>query len=314
MKFIKKNIIAIFSITLLVSYTIFGIFWYYKYYNPRGGKISYEVFCLNFEDMSKESQEFYKKHEEEIKNYHAKSCEENSKYEHLTDDTYTIFYQILVCYDMTYPLIYIMPIFLIIPAIWQAQKKISNNYAKNYLTRSNYKSYIKEIKKSVYKYAWILPVYLIIIFFVSYMISGHFDYSYAVDHSIATYSLDKLQMGGFFIAGLIINVFFHSLFYCNLALICVRRNKNIIVTLLETILLWYGIEIISELIAGLLIYIGVLKPEISLIFSFLNIYNLNETPNIIYVILMGICLFILSSIVVKILYKNKEKNIICWEK
>lgn len=298
MNFIKKNIIAIISILFLIGYTVFGMVQYYKTYDRFGTQKIYEK-CLS-------DSEFY--------SVHMKGCNELSGYEHLTDDTYTIFYQVFRVYDSTVPLVYILPLFMIIPAIWQVQKEISSNHAKNYLTRNNYKSYFKQMIKKVYKNAWILPVYCIIIFIASYIFSGHFDYQYNVDHSMATYSIEKLKMGGIFFIGFIINIFIHSLCYGNLALICARKNKNIILTVLETFLLWYAIELISEVIGGILVIIRVIKPEYSLLFSLINIYSLDDTPSIIFVIIFGLLCFIVSSMILKKVYKDKEKNIICWER
>lgn len=305
MKLIRKNIPAIISVIFLTGYTIFGMILYYKEYNRYNYLQSYEQ-CLSDHPIYTPDHPFY--------NTYKASCDDMAQYEHLTDDTYTIFYQVFKVYDPTMPLVYIMPLFVIIPAIWQTQKEISSNYARNYLTRNNYKSYFKRMVKNVYKNAWILPVYCLIIFIVSYIFSGHFDYSFAVDHSIATYSLDKLQQGGLFFVGFIINILIHSLFYSNLALICARKNKNVILTILETFLLWYGIVLAVEIMGGILVRIGVIKPEYSLIFALINIYSLDETPNIIFVIIFGLICFAISSIVLRKVYKNKEKNIICWER
>lgn len=304
MKFIKKNIIAIICITFLTGYTIFGIFQYYKVHDRYGYQKSYER-CLSDSEFYLDS-EFYQ--------IWSESCDDLANYEHLSPDTYTIFYDVFRTYDPTMPLVYIMPLFMIIPAIWQVQKEISSNYAKNYLTRNNYRSYLKKMMTSVYKHAWILPAYCIMIFIVAYMLSGHFDYSFIVDHSLATYGVDKLQLGGIFFIGFLINIFIHSLFYGNLALICVRKNKNVILTVLETILLWYGITLFLEIIGGILVHAGVLNPEQALVFALMNIYSLDQTPNIIFIIIFGLSLFIISSVILRKVYKNKEKSIICWER
>lgn len=298
MKFIKKNIIAIICLTFLTGYTIFGMIQYYKVFDRYGYSKSYER-CLS-------DSEFYQERSE--------SCDDLGNYEHLSDDTYTIFYQVFRIYDPTMPLVYIIPLFMIIPAIWQVQKEINSNYAKNYLTRSNYKSYFKKMRKSIYKHAWILPTYCIVIFIAAYIFSGHFDYSFNVDHSIATYGIDKLQLGGIFFIGFLINIFIHSLFYGNLALICARKNKNVVLTILETFLLWYAIVLIVEIIGGILVQTGILNSEHALVFALINIYSLDQTPNIIFIIIFGLSLFIISSIILKKVYENKEKSIICWER
>lgn len=298
MKFIKKNIVSIIVFLFLVIWATFSTINYYKKYDPNISEKFYNS-CLD-------DKEFYNKYQD--------SCESLKKYEHLNDDTYMSMYTILNLNELMSPIIYIMPVFIMIAAIWNNQKEINSNYLKNYLTRKNYKDYLKRFFKSSYKCFWILPCYIIYIFIMSYVISGHFDYTHAVDSSVATYEIQYLKMGILFIVLMVLNLAIHSLFYANLVMICAKKNKNIVLTILEAYMLWLGIEIIGEVVNSDLVKYGILNIKYSAIFNVMDLYSLFSKGNMWLTLLISSIYFIISAIITFIIYRNREKTFIDFEK
>ena len=241
-------------------------------------------------------------------------CDKLPDYEHVCiSDTPTILYT-LINGSVFGIIVYFGPLFVIIPAMWNVQKEVNSNFSKLYLTRKNYKSYIKRMLKEVYKNIWILPTIILYLFICAYMLSGHFDYHFSYDSSYATYEIQYLKNFGVFFICYIMNFLGQSILYINLGLISLRKSKNIIITILEAYLLFIGIEIFLEVFLNNFILYRIFGINLFGFLNILDIYTFSYTIGLIPYLSLSFTIVLLSFIVLKLLYKNKEKTFIEWEK
>ena len=153
---------------------------------------------------------------------------------------------------------------------------------------------------------------LIILFVFSYLYSGHFNYTYLIN-SGGYYSFYVDANPIIFIILYILCIFLFFIFFTNLGLIVVRKNHNIIVVIIESFLLFIVVDIILELLLGVIIS-NILFNGFSSRFNIVNILNIGYAQNVFEMLLLPISLVIISFILVIIIYKKKEKFIIDCEK
>lgn len=302
MKIIKKNKLSIIFFLLLIIWITIAAISFYKKYDPKASEKINER-CLN--DV-----EFY--------NDSKPICDDlkqlKDEYGSLSDDTYMTMFTIFRLNNSPMPIIFIMPIFIMFISIWDNQKEINSNHLKNYLTRKSYKQYLKKFFKSAYKVFWILPCYVFYVFLLSYIISGHFNYGLSAGTGLATYGIQYLKLGILFVVLMALNVAIHSLIYANLSMICAKKNKNILLTLLESYILWIVIEIVGEVVNSDLIKFGILDIKYSSIFNIVDLYSYFSRGNIWLTLLISLGYFLISLVIAILVYKNKEKTMVCFEK
>ena len=105
-----------------------------------------------------------------------------------------------------------------------------------------------------------------------------------------------------------------SILYINLGLISLRKSKNIIITILEAYLLFIGIEIFLEVFLNNFILYSIFGINLFGFLNILDIYTFSYTIGLIPYLSLSFTIVLLSFIVLKLLYKNKEKTFIEWEK
>ncbi len=275
----------------------------FEYAENRKSQVEY---CYDSYNQCSNNEEYYNT----FKDY----CDKLPEYEHVCiSDTQTILYTLINGSHFSI-IVYFGPLFVLIPAMWNVQKEINSNFSKLYLTRKNYKSYLKRIMKEVYKNIWIIPTIILYLFVCSYMLSGHFDYHFSYDSSYATYEIQYLKNFGIFFVCYIMNFLVQSILYINLGLICLRKSKNIIITILETYLLFIGIEIFLEIFINEFILYNIFGINLFGFLNILDIYTFSYTIGLIPYLALSFTITLLSLIAVKILYKNKEKTFIEWER
>lgn len=203
--------------------------------------------------------------------------------------------------------------FVIIPAIWEFHKELKTGFIKNILTRMEYKSYMLKKLVAAYKYAFILPIYLIFLFLVSYLISGHFNLNNTLKYNpgslfIEDYFLSNLPV---FLLFYIANLFLHSIFWINLSFIIAKKSNHIITTIVLTFLTYLTLEISFQVFVGPMPYLifGVLKDFVSYIMMF-NIWHYDNVYNLPLKLSFTLFLIIITLFIIKKIYKNKEGVII----
>jgi len=231
-------------------------------------------------------------------------------------DTLTIFFDLIGRYSLNY-LQLIAPIFVVAVAIWNFHKELKSGFFKNILTRIEYKRYIMKRVIYSYRFSFILPMFLLYIFLLAYILSGHFN----IEETMRTYPdtlfIDEkfLPILSTFLFVYIFNLVLHSIFWINIGYILTKKSRNIIVTLTALILVYIAIFIIAEVLIGGLIFSHIF--HIRSIANYLNLANIwvyEGVDTLFLMLLYGFILALSSFFIVAKLYKNKEGVIVENEK
>lgn len=222
-------------------------------------------------------------------------------------DTLTTFNEILN--DSEYSFIYFLavPFLIIMSSMYEISKRFKSGEIKNRLTRESYNNYIKDVFKSSYKSILLWPLITIYVLVFSYIISGTFE----VSAETIAFTKEILSHPALFIFSYLLNTILMSIFYINIGLILVPENRNYLVTVIETIMVYYGITLTNTFF----IISFVLKDfkDSEKYFDFFDMYTYNDRELIPFNLLcLGVSL--ISSLLVYLKYKNKEKIIIKLEK
>lgn len=222
-------------------------------------------------------------------------------------DTLTTFNEIIN--DSEYSFIYFLavPFLIIMSSMYEISKRFKSGEIKNRLTRESYNNYIKDVFKSSYKSILLWPLITMYVLVFSYIISGTFE----VSAETIAFTKEILSHPALFIFSYLLNTILMSIFYINIGLILVPENRNYLVTVIETIMVYYGITLTNTFF----IISFVLKDfkDSEKYFDFFDMYTYNDRELIPFNLLcLGVSL--ISSLLVYLKYKNKEKIIIKLEK
>lgn len=222
-------------------------------------------------------------------------------------DTLTTFNEILN--DSEYSFIYFLavPFLIIMSSMYEISKRFKSGEIKNRLTRESYNNYIKDVFKSSYKSVILWPLITIYVLVFSYMISGTFE----VSAETIAFTKEILSHPALFIFSYLLNTILMSIFYINIGLILVPENRNYLVTVIETIMVYYGITLTNTFF----IISFVLKDfkDSEKYLDFFDMYTYNDRELIPFNLLcLGVSL--ISLLLVYLKYKNKEKILIKLEK
>lgn len=232
-------------------------------------------------------------------------------------DTFTIFFQLLINSNLS--LIQLLgPIIVIILASYSFSREYNTGFFKNIIQRMSYKNYLKSIILRTYKYIWILPIFLIIIFIFSFLISGHFNVDLTLSYWPEYYipiSIMAIKNIFPFMIIFILNVIFNSIFYANIALITIKKSNNYIISVISSYLIFIFCDIFLEVLVGILILEKILHISgASNLFSLFNYLVYEGIPNIYLYTIYCFTLVIVSLVVVICVYHNKEEVIMKSEK
>lgn len=260
----------------------------------------------------------YKIYKDDIKNYNliVDKCNNNMLSDEICNnisddypkvDAYTFTYRVI---NDSLEVIYVFPLVIILSAVWNISKEFKNGYVKSYLQRKNYKSYLKHIFKNSYKAALIIPISLIIVFIISYLITGTLDYSYILGTSYTTWDVKYLDNFNLFYIGYLLNKLFLGIFFVNLGLMFIRKNKSTIIAILEAFITFLAIEIVNEIIITKLLFTKLLHINVGFLFNIFDSYSYYMLPSEVTYLLLSVLYAVISFVIVIIYYKNKEKLII----
>lgn len=297
MSFIKNNYISLLIMFFLIIIFIFGLQTTKKDFDSMYNASEYTYsYCI----------------ENNVNNDRCNYLIENhNNKEVLTADTFTVFFTSLMSQNNSW-INYVLVILIVFPTMFYFCKLCKSKMAINILDRESYFLFLKNNIINCYKKIWIIIVPLIILFVLSYLYSGHFNYTYIIN-SGGYYSFYVDANPIIFIILYILCIFLFFMFFTNLGLIVVRKNHNIIVVIIESFLLFIVVDIILELLLGVIIS-NILFNGFSSRFNIVNILNIGYAQNVFEMLLLPISLVIISFILVIIIYKKKEKFIIDCEK
>ena len=96
-------------------------------------------------------------------------------------DAFFTFFDII--YDNKFSIMQlILPFLIIMYSIEKLNNKLKNGFIKNEMTRKKYSSIILDEWKSSIRDLWIIPFLFILVLFLSYCLTGNFDYKYSLLH------------------------------------------------------------------------------------------------------------------------------------
>lgn len=208
------------------------------------------------------------------------------------------------------------PLFIIIITINKIHNEISSGMFKNYLTRMNYKKYLKRIALNSLKASVILPLSLILIFFIACIIT---KFNFTADKSVYDLAIyENWKYHNFITYGIIICIiqWFMSIFYSNISLICCKKHKSKIVTIFLSYFIFFVIDIVFYVIifAGIVNKIVGQHYNLARYFNLMGFWFFEGNTNFFAVIGLAIMLAFISFIILIGIYKNKEGLVIANEK
>ncbi len=213
-----------------------------------------------------------------------------------------------------YLLQFIGPLFIMIPACYHFYKKYRSGAYRNFLVREKYFDYIKKELKGAYKNIWIFPAFLLVLFLISYLISGHFDGSDTVNSLFNTYRAAEVDhiihfIPFFFLYGW--NLIMLSILFVSISLFWIRKSLNFAVHIVLSMITYLGIQIVLNSIF-VKIYEFLFHSSHGLLIFNLNQYWGYEMPVPLYkeLTFFIFALAMISVIVVVRIYNSKERVIL----
>ena len=285
--FLKNNYLLIISFLILLSLLIMG---YNKYVAT---KEDYVTYMQNYVDENCQNEEDFSK----------PLCYEFK--DGVSADDY--FYAFSEVMDNSFFSITLeLSVFIVIPSLYFICKYLHSKVIKNDLTRMSYKKIKFKLFKEAYKSALLLPIITIIAIILCYICTG----SFTSDINSAAWSAETLSKPFLFLTVYVLNMLFHSIIYVNICLCVARKNHNYFIALILSYLAIFGLEVFLEIFLGGIIFSVLLKTRNTSLFSIINMITFNDTSGMFSVIGFSFMLALITTILVILLYKNKEKLVI----
>lgn len=204
---------------------------------------------------------------------------------------------------------FLIPFLVIVSSLYNISKKFKNQDIKNHLTRESYNKYIKKILLDSYKSVFIWPMITILLFMFSYIISNG---SFEIIDTNSSFSYEILSNPVAFMLSNLLNTIFMSFFWTNIALLIVPDTRNYIVSVLESIMIYFGIALTNTFFVILLIS-KILNKDVEKYLDFFDVYTYYNRELIPFNILC-LSIALISGLLVYLKYKNKEKIIMKLER
>lgn len=204
---------------------------------------------------------------------------------------------------------FLIPFLVITSSLYNISKKFKNQDIKNHLTRESYNKYIKKIFLDSYKSVFIWPMITILLFMFSYIISNG---SFEIIDTNSSFSYEILSNPVAFMLSNLLNTIFMSFFWTNIALLIVPDTRNYIISVLESIMIYFGIALTNTFFVILLIS-KILNKDVEKYLDFLDVYTYNNR-NLLSFNILCLSIALISGLLVYLKYKNKEKIIMKLER
>lgn len=207
------------------------------------------------------------------------------------------------------------PLIILIVVIGTVHSEFSSGNFENYLLRDEYKKYLRKTYKIAPISALLMPLALILVFLFSCMLTKfNFDTSLVSD-SLAVYS--KWKYEHFILYGFIICIiqFLISLLYANIGLMCVKRNKNLLVAIIMS----YLMVILTYIFIYIILYSFILNKllgfkEMSEYFNIIGYWFFDDNGKFIIVVALSFIFQFISFLILQRTYANKERLVMSYEK
>lgn len=301
-----------FNILIIVSFLILLITLLCSLYD-------YDKVIINTKKANQESIEKYC--QGNYKNTERKEFCENALAENSKElDFFTTFTNVVVFAGATggigiRSLSFVMILFVITPSLYYICRYLKSNVITNLSVRNNYKNNLFNFFCNAYKPVFILPLIGIIAVIICYLYAPNFEFLEAVKNGNLIWSSKSLNNLYLFLFLYIVNLLIHSVLYVNIALCVSRKYHNFFVSLILSFLVYLAIEVILEVgFGGILISSILKKYELMSLFNIMTMFTFNDSNGIGTCMIVPFILMIISSVIVALIYNNKEKLIISCEK
>lgn len=213
---------------------------------------------------------------------------------------------------------YFSPLLISFMVLGVVQDTFSSGDFENYLLRMDYKKYLRKNYKIALVVSLIMPISLVVIFIIASLYTG-FNFNISnVNVELAVYNGWKYNH--FLLYGFLICLvqFLISLFYSNVALYCCHANKNKLVAIIMS----YVIFIVADLFVYIIIYALIINKILGFnqLTDYFNIagywfFNHNRTIfELLIVVLVSFILQAISFIIIYNIYRKKERVVLSYEK
>ncbi len=234
-------------------------------------------------------------------------------------DGLSAYFDITTHYSITYFQIF-GPVFIILAAIYEFHRKLKSGYIKNILTRMEYKKFlIKSLLKS-YRATLLFPIMLVIVFIGAWILSGHLDIQKTIDLDLLQSPLAQyIDIIPQFLIVYFINFILHGMFWINIGYIIAKRSRNIVVTIVGSLIAYIIVFMFTEIFVG--VYFLELGLGIRYASELLNVTNSlwvyyyidNYIGNLVLSVVYSLSLVIISLLILIRTYRNKEGVIVANE-
>ncbi len=168
----------------------------------------------------------------------------------------------------------------------------SNSVFRNYLSRMSYSKYILSIFKKTLKFSFVIPIFMLITLFSIYLLTGSMDFSFFNYKYIFTY---------------FVNPWLYSFIWIQIAIICTNGSKNFIVSFAKS----FGVFSIIFVFIDWIMYVFSEKNINIELINMLDVFKYcDKFYDYVTMLSSFLVLFLLLTIIIVIIYMNKEK-ILC---
>lgn len=289
--FIKKNKMLIISVIIIILWVIIACIIYKNDYEKmKETTIRNIEYCKN--------------------NYSNKICNKISVAE--IPDTLSIFFQLIFNSSLRVFVYFIYPIFIIFSVVFSIYNELKSGYYKNILTRMSYKNYISKLYITSLKSLIILPLFLLILFLGAYILSGGKIIIPTTDTSFIAqeYLNNIIQFGLVYF----LNVFLIGWFIINLSYVFVVKSSHIVSAIIGTYLLFWIIWIIAEAVVGFIVENTLHIKYLTNSLALSAFWSYDAVISLPFMVMYAIILVIISTLMVYLVSRNKERNILNAEK
>lgn len=195
---------------------------------------------------------------------------------------------------------FLFPILVIIIGCFSFHENLHSGFFKNIVSRVNFKQYIKKSIFNSWKAAFIIPVFFIISFVFSCLVTN--------------FNFSGRQIGLETILFMIVNLMIVSVSCINIGLIFSRKNKNFIIMAIFSYLFIIVYQIAMEIIIG-----PILASILNSLFfanglTLFSFWYYDSGVTIINMFIYAMVLFCITGFFLKLTYKNMEEVVIDAEK
>lgn len=296
--FIKENFIAIIFFAILVG---FGIYQVYDF-----DKVSMEA-DLSTADSIIECLLKYEKSKPGICDEMLKIHEEVKK----GPDFYNMSFTIIDKFSKN---VYVMFFVISIPVLYNVCRIFRNKHLIYELTREDYKKFKRSFFKKAYFSSMILALSILVVFIITIIYCKGFSTNSIIAEGSLGGEIKYSMSPIFYIFTVLYRVLVAGMIYTNFSLIVARKNHNFYIANILSYLLFIGTEVVFEGLGDYIFYEFFHIDSMVIYINMLNVFNLNLGKGIIALYLPLTIILIVTSIIVYLKYRNKEKLIIDCEK